>query len=402
MPSLPEKADSAECIGMGHLQCHHLTAPLSGLTSSCRLLHPVGIIGGGEVAQVIHLPTLALLNHLYVVTSIADISHNTVDHVARKFGIPHKTTDAYELIARDDVDIIFILTVDEFHEGLAIAGLEAGKAIFIEKPITLSVAAAERIVAAEEAAGGKKVFVGYMRRYAPSFTQAFKREVASISKILHARVRDIVGPNSHFVSQSGTSPEKYSDFPANADKERAESLQKLLSEAFPGRQPTAEEVKYCRFLGSLGSHDLSLMREAIGFPVSVAGVSANEPFYSAIFNFKNKSGEPYAVTYESGIDSVPRFDANIAVYGEKKTVSIQYNTPYIKGLPIVVKVEELNDAGEATTKEILSSFDDAYTVMLKELYACIVEGMPIKTTAKDALMDLKLYDMMYKTYAKHN
>lgn len=134
----------------------------------------------------------------------------------------------------------------------------------------------------------------------------------------------------------------------------------------------------------------------------MCGVSANEPFYSAIFNYRNKSGEPFAVTYESGIDSVPRFDAHLTVYGERKTVSIQYNTPYVKGLPIVVKVDELNDAGETSSREILSSFEDAYTVELKNLYSCFVEGKPIKTTAEDALQDLKLFDLMYKQNARHS
>ena len=174
-----------------------------------------------------------------------------------------------------------------------------------------------------------------------------------------------------------------------------------MAEAFNG--PTsAKNMKFCRFLGSLGSHDLSLMREAIGFPESVCGVSANERFYSAIFNYRNKSGEPFAVTYESGIDGVPRFDAHLTVYGERKTVSIQYNTPYVKGLPVVVKVDELNDAGEASSREILSSFEDAYTVELKNMYSCFVEGSPIKTTAEDALQDLKLFDLMYKQHAKQS
>jgi predicted dehydrogenase len=291
------------------------------------------------------------------------------------------------------------LTADESHETLCVAALEAGKLVFIEKPISLSIASAERIIAAEKAAGGSRVFVGYMRRYAPSFTDAFKREVASIPKILYARSRDIVGPNSHFISQSGTFPNKFFDFPPHSGQERANNLDKLIGEAFGG-SATDKDVKFCRFLGSLGSHDLSLMREAIGFPESVCGVSANEPFYSAIFNYRNKSGEPFAVTYESGIDNVPRFDAHLTVYGENKTVSIQYDTPFVKGLPIVVKVDELNEAGEASSREILSSFEDAYTVELKTLYSCFVEGKPIKTTAEDALQDLKLYDMMYKQHAR--
>jgi predicted dehydrogenase len=335
----------------------------------------------------------------YTVVSICDVSKQTVDHCAAKFGIPHKTNDPSEVIKRPDVDVIFILTADEFHEPLCVAALEAGKLVFIEKPITLSILSTQRIIAAETLAGGNKVFVGYMRRYAPSFTEAFKREVASIPRILYARSRDIIGPNAHFIGQSGTSPVRFFDFPPKSGKEQKERLEKLIKEAFPNGA-TDKDIKFCRFLGSLGSHDLSLMRDALGFPESVGGVSANEPFYSAIFNYRNKSGEPFAVTYESGIDFVPRFDAHLTVYGENKTVSIQYNTPFVKGLPIIVKVDELNEAGEATSREILSSFEDAYSVELKEIYACFVEGKPIKTTAKDAARDLELFDLMYRQHAR--
>lgn len=341
-----------------------------------------------------------LTSSRYSVISICDISQQTVDHVAAKFSIPHKTINSSETISHPDIDLIMILAADEFHEPLCISALEAGKLVFIEKPITLSIPSVKRILEAEKAAGGNKIFVGYMRRYAPSFTQAFLREIATIPRIMYARSRDIVGPNAHFVNQSGTSPVKFADFPANAAEDRRVNLEKLLREAFPDRIVSEKDIQYCRFLGSLGSHDLSLMREALGFPESVAGVSANEPFYSAIFNYRNKTGESYSVTYESGIDSVPRFDANLAVYGERKTVSIQYDTPYVKALPIKVKVDELNEHGEATSREILSSFEDAYTVELKEVYDCFVNGKAIKTTAADASMELELFDMMFKQLAR--
>lgn len=71
---------------------------------------------------------------------------------------------------------------------------------------------------------------------------------------------------------------------------------------------------------------------------------------------------------------------------------------YVKGLPIKVKVDELNESGEAVTREILSSFQDTYTCEFEELYKCLVEGKPIKTSAGDALDDLRLFDMMYKKY----
>jgi hypothetical protein len=71
---------------------------------------------------------------------------------------------------------------------------------------------------------------------------------------------------------------------------------------------------------------------------------------------------------------------------------------YVKGLPIKVRVDELNESGEAVTREILSSFQDTYTCEFEELYKCLVEGKSIKTSARDALDDLRLFDMMYKKY----
>lgn len=360
----------------------------------------VGIIGAGEVAQVIHLPTLSLISHLYTILAICDVSQNTAAHCAKKFHIPKVTTDPYELIGLPEVEVVFNLTSDQFHAPYTIAALRAGKNVMLEKPLTLSIKAGLAIIEAEKAANGPRVFVGYMRRYAPSFTETFKREIATIPRILYARSRDIVGPNSHFVSQSGTNPLKFTDYPAAVSQTAQESLDAILQEALGESGATPSNVDYWRFLASLGSHDLSLMREALGFPESVAGVGANHPFYSAIFNYRNagSGGEPFAVTYESGIDAVPRFDAHLAVYGETKTVSIQYDTPYVKGLPIKVRVDELVD-GQAVTRDVLASYEDAYTVELKEMHECFTNGKEIKTSAEDAMNDLHLWTMMMQ---KHN
>jgi predicted dehydrogenase len=367
-------------------------------TKSPQILR-VGLIGAGEVSQTIHLPTLSLLTHLYTVVAICDISPKTVEHCKTKFKIPFGTTDPNELISLDNVDLIFNLTSDQYHAPYTIAALKAGRHVFLEKPLTLSMKSGLEIVEAEKAAGGPRVFVGTMRRYAPSFTQAFKREVASIPKILYARSRGIIGPNAHFVPQGGWFPVKFNDIPKAAVMDFHEKLDVLLKEALGEKGMTKEQIDYLRFLGSLGSHDLSLMRETLGNPDSVAGVSVNHPFYTAMFNYRNKSGEPFSCTYETGIDGVPRFDSHLAVYGEHKTVTIQYDTPYIKGLPIKVKVDELVD-GEAVTREILTTFEDAYTAEMQVMHACFTEGSEIKTSAEDALNDLRLWDLMLKEHER--
>ena len=359
----------------------------------------VGLIGAGEVAQVIHLPTLQLMNHLYTVSAICDVSQKSVDFCKNRYNIPLATTNPDDVINHPGIDVIFNLTSDEFHETIAVAALKAGKHVMQEKPISLSLESARRIVQAEkEAKNGARVFVGYMRRYAPSFVNAFKREVANIDRVLYARSRGIVGPNAYFVNQSGTFPFKNpDDIPSEASANREKLVSALLREIFNEHEATEEDVKFCRHLGSLGSHDLSLMREVLGFPESVAGVSVNSPFYSAILNYKTDRGT-FSLTYESGIDEVARFDSHLTVYGKNKTVSIQYDTPYVKGLAIKVKVDEINDHGEVISKEITSSYEDAYTAELSEMHACFTEGREIKTTAEDALQDSRLFAMLLEQH----
>lgn len=216
------------------------------------------------------------------------------------------------------------------------------------------------------------------------------------------------GPNAFFVNQSGTFQVRPDprDIAASASLERNRLLEALYHEAFPGTEQVTDEMrKYCRFLGSLGSHDLSLMREALGGwggVSSIEGVSVNDPFYSAIFTFpafsapSTAEGDKFSVTYESGIDTIPDFDAHLAIYGSNKRVSIQYDSPYVKGLPIKVRVEEVNEYGEKQVREILSSYEDAYTAELTEMHECFVNGRKIKTSAEDAMEDLRLYDAMYR------
>jgi predicted dehydrogenase len=367
----------------------------------------VGILGAGDVAQVVHIPTLVFLSRLFKIKTICDVSQKTADHCAAKFGIPNATSDANDIFKDPKIDVVFVLTSDEFHAPYSIAALQTGKHVLVEKPISLSIQTAQKIIDAEKTApNGARVFVGYMRRYAPSL-QAFKREVASIESIKYARVRDIIGPNAYFISQSGTDPQKWvDDIPAKAGQDRKARLSALLAEAWdaPFGQLSAAQMDYCTLLANLGSHGLSLMREVLGgLPEEVLASTDNARWYTAMFDYRNRTGskDRYTAVYETGIDSVPRFDSEVAVFGENKSVRICYETPFIKGLGITVEIDELNEYGEKCHRSLQTSYEDAYTAELEDLYACVAEGKEIKTTAADALEDLKLFKMMMDKYPEH-
>jgi predicted dehydrogenase len=367
----------------------------------------VGMIGAGDVAQIVHIPTLLLLSRQFKLVTICDVSKRTAEHCATKFGIPRATTNPDDIYNDPNIDVVFVLTSDDVHASCGVAALKAGKHVMIEKPITLSLQAAQEILDAEKTApNGARVFVGYMRRYAPSL-QAFKREVASIKSIKYARVRDIIGPNAYFIDQSGTDPQKFfDDIPAEASQARQSRLATLLEQAWgtPFAELSNAQMDYATLLANLGSHGLSLMREVLGgLPEEVLASTDNARWYTTMFDYRNRQSphDRFTCVYETGIDSVPRFDSHVAIFGENKSVTICYDTPFVKGLGITVEIDELNEHGEKCHRSLQTSYEDAYTAELKELYGVIVEGKEIRTSASDAVEDLKLFKMTMDKYPEH-
>lgn len=103
----------------------------------------------------------------------------------------------------------------------------------------------------------------------------------------------------------------------------------------------------------------------------------------------------FTVSYESGIDNIPRFDAHLEVYGADKTVRVQYDTPYVKGLPVTMHIVE-NVEGVYRESTIRKSYEDAYTLEMKTFWAMASEGISAKTTVQDALQDFDVFEMLMR------
>ncbi|PPF42904.1 gfo/Idh/MocA family oxidoreductase [Pseudoclavibacter sp. AY1F1] len=84
---------------------------------------------------------------------------------ATRYGAEISGTYA-EILARDDVDAVYVATVHTTHADLAVAALEAGKAVLCEKPLAPSAAETERVLAAAERAG-LPVVEAYKHRFSP-------------------------------------------------------------------------------------------------------------------------------------------------------------------------------------------------------------------------------------------
>lgn len=134
------------------------------------------------------------------------------------------------------------------------------------------------------------------------------------------------------------------------------------------------------------------MREIIGMPQSVLGASLNLPIWSVLFQY-----DGFPVVYESGINNVPIFDAHIEVYSQEKIVRVNYDTPYVKGLPVTMTIRERIDGSKGDgyqERTVRKTYEDPYTLELLEFYRCAVEKTPPKTSPADAREDLDIFRMI--------
>lgn len=101
-------------------------------------------------------------------------SADAVANAARKWGWSEHATDWREVIARDDIDVVDIVTPGHSHAEIAIAALEAGKHVICEKPLANTVEDAERMAEAARAAAEKGVvaMLGFTYRRVPALTRA--------------------------------------------------------------------------------------------------------------------------------------------------------------------------------------------------------------------------------------
>lgn len=107
----------------------------------------VGVIGLGSVSEkyVPHLRRLNLEGLPCEIVAVADTRPEQAIRAA-EWGLPNFTTNPDEVIGRDDVDAVLILTAMQAHGALTRAALKAGKHVLVEKPMSMDLAEAAELV----------------------------------------------------------------------------------------------------------------------------------------------------------------------------------------------------------------------------------------------------------------
>src|SRR5262245_1477259 len=112
----------------------------------------LGVIGAGRIGKL-HAENIAARVPEAAVAAIADINGAAAQAVAERLPGVRATDDYHALLADPNIDAVLVCSSTDTHATVAVEAAEAGKHIFCEKPIDLSLARIDAVLAAVERAG---------------------------------------------------------------------------------------------------------------------------------------------------------------------------------------------------------------------------------------------------------
>ena len=307
----------------------------------------VGIIGAGRIGKV---HSQSIINQIpeVKVKTISDIYFDSAKEWADKMGIPNATKDYKEILNDPEIDAVLICSSTDTHAQMIIEAAQAGKHIFCEKPVDLSVEKIEAALSAVKAAG-VKLQVGFNRRFDHNFRKV--KELIDAGKVGDLHIvkitsRDPAPPPAEYVKVSG-----------------GMFLDMTIHDFDMARYLTGSEVEEVYVSAAV------LVDPAIGEAGDVD---------TAVVTLKFKSGAICVI--DNSRKAAYGYDQRVEVFGSKGKVEVSNDTPS----SAVLSTEE----GVFSDKPLyffLERYMDSFVTEMKEFMDAIVNDKETPVTGIDGL-----------------
>ncbi len=164
----------------------------------------LGIIGTGRIGRV---HTLSITHQVpqAEIKAITDINLQSAQEWAKEMGIQHVYKDYQEIVNDPEIDAVLVCSSTDTHAEISIAAAKAGKHIFCEKPVDLTVEKVEAAIAAAKEAN-VKLQVGFNRRFDHNFAKVknlIDKGTIGELHLLKITSRDPAPPPAEYVAVSG-------------------------------------------------------------------------------------------------------------------------------------------------------------------------------------------------------
>ncbi len=319
----------------------------------------IGFIGGGDVFEKHHYPTLQHLPQ-YNLIAVSDTESLQLDKLAKEYNIPFLFSDYREMLNLP-LDIAAVCSPVTTHTEIALDILDAGKHLFLEKPAAFSVQECDSLIEKAKASTGK-IIIGYNQRYIPNITKA--KKIVDSGELGEIQAIQFLFSSGHHVTEL---PEwrKYRQKGGGAFIEESCHILDLFT--WFSKHPITRVVSASSNLGGCDDNPVAFVAETKNHVLFEAIVSDTLPGQNQFTILgKNKILRVFAHRFD-GIDIQPRgvFDGDI-----KKRI-----TDFIKffqNLPQSGKLWKLGGA-----------YNLSYYHMWKDLYKAITEDNPVLNSLQE-------------------
>jgi predicted dehydrogenase len=135
----------------------------------------IGIVGCGYVSKV-HLDAIRENSNCKIV-SLCDLDEKRAKELASSYNVQKVYTDFSQMLQKENLDIVHVLTPPQTHESLSIKAMEAGCNVLVEKPMCVTVEEAENMI---KAAKQNNVILGVVHSFL--FNPAISRALAAVNQ----------------------------------------------------------------------------------------------------------------------------------------------------------------------------------------------------------------------------
>ena len=339
----------------------------------------IGIVGGGMISQIAHLP-FYLADMRCEVRVVAESRPSLVRHLSEAMGIKRVVDEPAELYADPKISAVIIIAPRPATGPLTLAALEAGKDVFVEKPMAHTAEQASELVAAARR-NNRLLGVAFMKRYDPG-VQAAKRELdrlmasQALGPMLMARFYDFARDYAH---------------PPPPHKRPEESRLRRFDTwpTAPDWLPASRTDDYAWFMNA-ASHDINLLRFLFQRDLRLLAASAPGP--GRLVATFECDGAPVVFELAKSASGVWAQGAEFVF--EQGRLLLELPSPMAHDR--VARAVVFENASGVRIRELEVEPVWCFKKQAEEFISNLLERRPPLTSGADALDDLRLIEAVWR------
>src|SRR5215831_16260574 len=353
----------------------------------------VGVIGCGMVAQAEHLQNLLQLSDRFEIAALADPSARVREAMAARYAVSRTYADYAELLDAGNLDAVLVSAPAATHAQITLAALDAGLHVFVEKPLCITLADADRMIAARDRTP-RVVQVGYMKRFDPAWERMLAELPASTDDLRYIRVM-CHDPEWVPIFAEG-------DIVKGADvaqdvieaTRRAESEQ--VEEAVGDGSPAAVFAFSDAYLGSM-VHDVNIVHgllERLGEPLPgrVVGAAWWNDGRAITGSVQLTNGARWDSAWIQLLD-IREYQEQVAFYFRDSFRQLTFPSPWLRQAPTRYERSEADGLDRAV--RVFESHREAFVRELVHFHECITQGTECRAPPEQARVDIDLLTQMF-------